>query len=284
MIVETIRHRVEVAPGEERFDALEELRIDRERIGEGAVNRARLLDHDLAVPFEDGCRDLADVLIDQRFDRLFTRENARARLAHAGGTERVGRSRPSERRTGSLAALHERRRRPPRLKRFPLEPPVDGLKYRPREPSASCQRQLDRLPKAHTTSPPTPTIARPSRDGPRLKRRQNHSTVDQRARSTCARTSSWSARSSIFPLCRHRQPVDEDDDSRDLVRRQPPGAVLPDSRQRQTGRARDDRRDLLSARQVGGRHHARIGDAVHLPQNALDLTRLHLASRDVDER
>ena len=69
-----------------------------------------------------------------------------------------------------------------------------------------------------------------------------------------------------------------------LCGRQPPRAVQTNRRQRQIGGSGDDRRDLLAARGVRRRQHARIGDAGNLPENALDFVRLHLAARHVDER
>ena len=43
----------EVAAREERLEPLQERRVDGQRIGEGAVHRAGLLDDDLAVALED---------------------------------------------------------------------------------------------------------------------------------------------------------------------------------------------------------------------------------------
>ena len=98
VVVQPVGHGVEITAREQRFDALEERRVDRQRVGERAVNRAGLLDDDLAVALDDGGRDLADVLVDERLDRLFAGEDPRARLAHAGRAERIGRARPAERR------------------------------------------------------------------------------------------------------------------------------------------------------------------------------------------
>ena len=40
--------------------------------------------------------DLSDVLVHERFDRLLAREDSGARLAHAGGAQRIGGPRPAE--------------------------------------------------------------------------------------------------------------------------------------------------------------------------------------------
>ena len=109
-------------PGKQRFEPLEERRVDGQRVGERAVHRAGLLDDDLAVALEDVRLDLADVLVDQRVDRLLAGEDPRARLADAGRAERIGGAGPAEWRLGSLLALQKRRRRPLGLEGFSLEP------------------------------------------------------------------------------------------------------------------------------------------------------------------
>ena len=70
VVVQRVGDRVEVAAGEQALDPAQELRIDRQRVGERAVLRAGLLDDDLAVALEDVRLDLADVLVDQRGDGL----------------------------------------------------------------------------------------------------------------------------------------------------------------------------------------------------------------------
>src|SRR4029079_17866510 len=79
-----------VAPGEQSFEALEERRVDRQRVGKRAVHPAGLLDDDPAVAFDDVGADLTDVFIDQGLDRLFTRQDAGAGLANAHRAQRIG--------------------------------------------------------------------------------------------------------------------------------------------------------------------------------------------------
>ena len=57
---------------------------------------------DLAVALDDVRLDLADVLVDERLDRLLAGEDAGARFADAGRAERVGRPRPAELRSSAL--------------------------------------------------------------------------------------------------------------------------------------------------------------------------------------
>ena len=65
MIVQPIGQRLEITPGEQRLDPLQERGIDRKRVGEDPVGRAGLLHDDLAVPHEDLRLDLGDVLVDE---------------------------------------------------------------------------------------------------------------------------------------------------------------------------------------------------------------------------
>src|SRR5262249_38574483 len=140
-----------VAAGEEAFDALQKRRIDRERIGEGAMNRARLFHHDLAVAFEDVSLDLADVILDERIDRLFTGEDATTSFFDTGRTERIRDAGPAEGWLRTLPALQERRGRPVRLKRLAFETPVNGLNHRPRRPSGVCHYCLQWPPHIHAS-------------------------------------------------------------------------------------------------------------------------------------
>ena len=88
---------VEIAAGKQRLEALEERGVDGERVGERAVLGTGLLDDDLAVALDDLRLDLADVLVDERCSmRLLAGEDARARFAHAGRAQRIGRARPAE--------------------------------------------------------------------------------------------------------------------------------------------------------------------------------------------
>ena len=76
VIVEAWCDGLEVAAGKQVFNAREKRRVDRERVGKGAVCRAGLLDHDLAVAFEDVRADLTRVIVDERLDRLLARQDA----------------------------------------------------------------------------------------------------------------------------------------------------------------------------------------------------------------
>ena len=131
VIVQRVGDRIEVAAGEETLDPAQKIRIDGQRVGERSVLRAGLLDDHLAVALDDVRFDLADVLVDEGGNGLLAREDSRPGLAHAGGTERVGRPRPAQLRLRTLRALHERRRRPLGLEGWRLELPVDGLEHRP---------------------------------------------------------------------------------------------------------------------------------------------------------
>src|SRR5215213_3679266 len=53
VIVERLRDRLEVAAWKELLDAGEEVGVDRQRVGEGAVDRARLLDDHVPVALDD---------------------------------------------------------------------------------------------------------------------------------------------------------------------------------------------------------------------------------------
>src|SRR5262249_46785182 len=120
-----------------------------ERVDEGAVARARLLDDHFAVALEDLRLDLADVIVDERLDRLLAGENARARLTHAGRAERVGRARPAEWRLRSFAAAQQRRRRPCGAKRLRVDSPIDCLKRGPQDSGAPSEGELERFPRIH---------------------------------------------------------------------------------------------------------------------------------------
>jgi len=68
VVVQAVRHRIEVAAGEQMFEAAEERGIDREGVLEGAVLGTGLLDDDLAIPLENRCLDFPHVLVDERLD------------------------------------------------------------------------------------------------------------------------------------------------------------------------------------------------------------------------
>ena len=100
--------RADVAAREHFFEVLEEGRVDRHHVLEVPVDRA-VLDHDdLAVLLVDGRLDLADLLVEQRLERAGAVEDRLSRFAHAGRTERVGLTRPAERRLGLLVRLQHR--------------------------------------------------------------------------------------------------------------------------------------------------------------------------------
>ena len=96
MVVERVGHRVEVAAGEQVLEPFEELRVDRQRVGERAVDGTGLLDQDLAVALDDVGFDFGDVIVDQRLDRLLTGEDpARASRTQVGQSESVRRGHPN---------------------------------------------------------------------------------------------------------------------------------------------------------------------------------------------
>ena len=141
-----------VASGEEPLEPLQERGVDGQSIGEGPVHRARLLDDDPAVPFEDVGPDLSDVLVDERFDRLLAGQDPGPRRADAGRTQGVGRAGPAERGARTFRALQQRPRGPLRLERPRSDPAVDELKCWPREPGAGDERLLERSQHIHPST------------------------------------------------------------------------------------------------------------------------------------
>ena len=122
---------LDVAAGEHLFEVLEKRRVNRHDVFEVPVDRA-VLDHDdLAVLLRDGRLDLADLLVEEHFDRLGAVDDRLPRLAHAGGTERVGFARPAKRRLGLLIALEQRLVRPLRGDRFVLGNLIDPREHLP---------------------------------------------------------------------------------------------------------------------------------------------------------
>jgi hypothetical protein len=154
VVVELTGGRAVVTTREQPLEALQKSRIDRECVGECPVLGARLLDDDPPVPFQDRGGDLADVIVNERFDRLFAGENAGAGLAHAGRAQRIGGTRKAERRLRTLSAFEERPRRPLRLKWPSIDPAVNQLKRRPRQPGAARKQQLERSPDVHPLHSP----------------------------------------------------------------------------------------------------------------------------------
>ncbi len=100
----------------------------------------------LAVTLDDLRLDLADVLVDQRLDRLLAGEDAGPRLLDAGRAQRIGRAGPAELGLRPLVALHERSRRPLGLERIGLDPTVDGLKHGPGETRGAGEHRFDGTP------------------------------------------------------------------------------------------------------------------------------------------
>ena len=60
------------------------------------MRRTRLLDDDVSVPLEDMRLDFAALLVEQRLNRDFSREDAGAGLADADWTQRVGGARETQ--------------------------------------------------------------------------------------------------------------------------------------------------------------------------------------------
>ena len=201
VVVQLVGDRVEVAARKETLDAAQKIRIDGQRIGEGAVLRAGLLDNDLAVALDDVGFDLANVRVDQRGDGLFAGENSRPGFAHAARAQRVGRPRPAQLRSRTLRALHERRRRPRGLKGWRLELPVDGLEQRPGQAGAVGRSNLERSPHVHPIDLPGQ-----SSDGmamkmlpTQLRRIANYSTPLSAVRLNRSRTIASSRARSVLP-------------------------------------------------------------------------------------
>ena len=212
-------------------------------------------------------------------------ERIRARVSrtHVGQSESVVRGQPSWR-LRALAALEQRRRRPLRLKRLALEPPVDRLKRRPGEPGAARQREFDRLPHVHRVAwLARAAIGIGSCGDRRDESARNISQLLSCLEPRCARTSSSSAARSVFrgPSSESRR---ERRRSRNLVRREPARRSAGPSDQRRRQPRDDAGDDLLAALRVRRRQHAGIVDAGHRPQHVLDFVRLHLPAGDVHER
>src|SRR5581483_7734704 len=139
----------EIASREKRFEAAQEFGVDRERVREGAVLRTGLLDDHLAVALENRGGDLADTVVNQRFDRAGAGQNLRPRLTHTGGTKRIGAPGPAERGLRPLTALQQRPVRPRGLERSLGEEAIDALDNRPGQSSSTRQGQLEWSPHIH---------------------------------------------------------------------------------------------------------------------------------------
>ena len=100
--------RLNIAAGKHLLEVLEEVGIHRHHVLEVAVDGAILHHQNLAVALENRRLDLADLLVEQNRDVLLAVEDRLARFAHADRTERVGLTRPPERRLRLLPRLQQR--------------------------------------------------------------------------------------------------------------------------------------------------------------------------------
>ena len=136
-------------PGKSDSMRVQERRVDRQRVGEGAVHRAGLLDDDLAVALEDVGLDLADVpWISDSTDCSPERMRARVSRTQVGQSESVVRGQPScglerSRLFKSGAGDHLGWNDLASTRR------LTRLKHRPGDPGAPDERPLDRLPHVH---------------------------------------------------------------------------------------------------------------------------------------
>ena len=65
VVVQAVGDRVEIPAREQAFEPLEECRVDRQRVDEGAVLGAGLFDQDLSVALDDVRLDFGDVVVDE---------------------------------------------------------------------------------------------------------------------------------------------------------------------------------------------------------------------------
>ena len=97
-----------VASGEILLDPREEFRVHGHQVFAVAMDRAFLHHPDLAVALDDLRLDLADLLMNEVGPILLAAENRVARLGHAAGAQRIGRTRPAESRLALLVGLQQR--------------------------------------------------------------------------------------------------------------------------------------------------------------------------------
>src|SRR5262249_13955689 len=90
--------RRNVSAGKDLFDVLEKRRVDRQRVFVMAVDRTVFNHQDLSFTLKDGRLDLADLLVQENADVLSPVEDGCPRLSYASRAERIGLSRPAERR------------------------------------------------------------------------------------------------------------------------------------------------------------------------------------------
>ena len=94
-----------VPSGEDVFQVLEEVRIDRHYVFKMTVNRA-ILDHqDLAVAFDDVGLDLPDFLVHENLVGQFAINDLLANVRYALRTQRIGLPRPTQLGLHLLVAL-----------------------------------------------------------------------------------------------------------------------------------------------------------------------------------
>jgi hypothetical protein len=140
--------RADVASREHLLEVLEEVGVHGHHVLEVAVDRTILHHQDLAVALENGRLDLADLLVQEDADVLLAVENFLTRLARAGGAQRIGFTRPAERRLRFFVRFEQRLVRPFRRERRTLVDLVQtveddpGAVRRDREPLLD---ELDRL-------------------------------------------------------------------------------------------------------------------------------------------
>ncbi len=87
---------------------------------------------DLAVALDDFGLDLADFFVHQHFVGQFAVEDLLADFRHALGAQRVGGTRPAERRLGLFVGLQQRLVRPFRRRRGVLLDLVQAIEHHPR--------------------------------------------------------------------------------------------------------------------------------------------------------
>src|SRR6266849_1699551 len=122
----------DVAAGEDFFQVVRELGVNRHHILEEAVLGALLHHHDLAFTLDDGGLDLADFFVHQNFKRQFAVENLLADFRDTLRAEGVRGARPAERRLGLLEGLEQRLVGPlGRRGRVGMDP-VEPVKHYPR--------------------------------------------------------------------------------------------------------------------------------------------------------
>ncbi len=104
--MQAVRHRIEVAAGEQMFEAAEERGIDREGVLEGAVLGTGLLDDDFAIPLENRRLDFPTCsLTSDSIDCSPPRIRVRASRTQTGQSESVVRGQPNWGRERSLLVI-----------------------------------------------------------------------------------------------------------------------------------------------------------------------------------